>query len=182
MDMRQQTPHRHQGSVHSAHSFCPFIQETCSKRRCERLPLKTAVVCARQVLLVMVLLASSSLRVARTRKSVMSATRPKPNALSTSKSPIEHAIGTNKRCKMTMPCLEELFEERALHRSNHLRSFLIPSGERPERNALINFVFFRALSEYPSPIMEALRVSLRCVCRELIIVIIIVRLHQDDFQ
>ena len=43
--------------------------------RCEHLPLKTAVARARLVLRVTMLLASSSLRVARTRKSVMSGTR-----------------------------------------------------------------------------------------------------------
>ena len=48
-------------------------------------------------------------------------------------------------------------------------------GRRPERNTLINFVFFRVLSEFLSLSREALRASLRLVSRELIERVIIVR-------
>ena len=124
------------------------------------------------------LLALSSLPVARTRKSVMSATRPSANAVC----PVEHAIVMNKRSKVTTSHPEELFEELYIDPVIH-EVLLIPSGKRPERNTLINFVFFRALSEFLSPIREAFRAGLRCVHRELtervIIVIAIVRLDHD---
>ena len=75
------------------------------------------------------------------------------SSVSTLKSPV-----MSKGRQWEDSAFEELFIDPTIY-----EVFFIPMGRRPERNTSINFVFFRALSEFPSPSREALRTSLCCV-------------------